>query len=189
MDTISDDALQVTLGVDTHLDLHVGALLDGVGRTVATMTVPATQAGYRQLLGWARQHGHLCRAGVEGSGSYGAGLARFLAAEGIEVIEVTRASRVDRRHVGKNDVIDAQAAARAVLAGAATARPKLRDGIVESIRVLRLARQTAVKAHPDRHPASDADRQRTRRAARRADRAEDQAIDRSVRGAATRFGS
>ena len=146
MDTISDDALQVTLGVDTHLDLHVGALLDGVGRTVATMTVPATQAGYRQLLGWARQHGHLCRAGVEGSGSYGAGLARFLAAEGIEVIEVTRASRVDRRHVGKNDVIDAQAAARAVLAGAATARPKLRDGIVESIRVLRLARQTAVKA-------------------------------------------
>jgi transposase len=146
MDTISDDALHVTLGVDTHLDLHVGALLDGVGRTLATTRVPATQAGYRQLLSWAREHGDLGQAGVEGTGSYGAGLARFLAAEGVEVIEVTRASRVDRRHVGKNDVVDAQAAARAVLAGAATARPKLRDGIVESIRVLRLARQTAVKA-------------------------------------------
>ncbi len=146
MDTISDDARHVTLGVDTHLDLHVAALLDGLGRTLATTTVAATQAGYRQLLGWAREHGQVDRAGVEGTGSYGAGLARFLALEGVEVIEVTRASRAERRHLGKNDVVDAQAAARAMLADTATARPKHRDGIVESIRVLRLARQTAVKA-------------------------------------------
>ncbi len=146
MDTISDDALEVILGVDTHLDLHVAGLLDSLGRHVATITVAATQDGYRELLGWARAHGPLRRAGVEGTGSYGAGLARFLIAEGIEVIEVTRATRTDRRHVGKNDVVDAQAAARVVLAETATATPKSRTGIVESIRVLRLARQTAVKA-------------------------------------------
>jgi transposase len=146
MDTISDDALEVTLGVDTHLDLHVAALLDELGRTVATITVAATQDGYRELLQWAQSHGPLRRAGVEGTGSYGAGLARFLAAQGVQVIEVTRATRSDRRHVGKNDVVDAQAAARVVLAETATAIPKDRTGIVESIRVLRLARQTAVKA-------------------------------------------
>lgn len=146
MTTISDPVPTATLGVDTHLDQHVGAVMDDLGRTIATTTVPATQAGYRELLAWTHEHGTLRAAGVEGTGSYGAGLAHFLATQGVAVTEVTRGSRTDRRHVGKNDVVDAQAAARAVLAGTATAAPKDRTGIVESIRVLRLARATAVKA-------------------------------------------
>lgn len=146
MDTISDDETLVTLGVDTHVDLHVAAVLDQLGRTIETAAFSADGAGYEKLLSWASSHGLVLRAGVEGTGSYGAGLARFLAAAGVEVLEVTRPAREGRRHVGKNDDADAIAAARSVLADRATARPKSRDGIVESIRVLRLARQTAVKA-------------------------------------------
>lgn len=137
---------EVILGVDTHLDSHAAALLDLVGRVVAHESFPACARGHRALLAWARRHGSLRRAGVEGTGSYGAGLARLLALEGVQVIEVTRASRKDRRHLGKSDPVDAQAAARAVLSGQATAVPKARSGIVESIRVLRVTRQTAVKA-------------------------------------------
>ncbi len=137
---------EVILGVDTHLDTHTAALIDLVGRTIATRTVPATGRGGLALLAWARQHGVVKRAGVEGTGSYGAGLARRLALEGIEVIEVTRAARQGRRHLGKSDPVDAEAAARSVLAKQATATPKARSGIVESIRVLRVARATAVKA-------------------------------------------
>jgi transposase len=98
------------------------------------------------LIGWAQNLGTVRRAGVEGTGSYGAGLTRVLRLEGIEVIEVTRAARVGRRHVGKNDPRDAEAAARSVLSGQAAAQPKSRDGAVEAIRVLRNARASAVKA-------------------------------------------
>lgn len=137
---------EVILGVDTHADSHTAALVDALGRTLATTTVPATRRGQRALLAWVTQHGSLRAAGVEGTGSYGAGLARFLALEGVEVIEVTRASRKGRRHLGKNDARDAEAAARAVLSGEATAIPKPRNGIVESIRVLRHTRASAVKS-------------------------------------------
>jgi transposase len=146
MDTISDDEHEVTLGVDTHLDQHAAAALDAIGRLQGTISVPATADGYEQLLTWASGFGLVTRAGVEGTGCYGAGVARFLQAAGVEVIEVTRATRADRRHLGKNDPLDAQAAARVVLAGTANATPKQRSGIVESIRLLRAARQTAVKA-------------------------------------------
>jgi transposase len=146
MDTISDDDAIVTRGVDTHVDVHVAAVLDLLGRTIATATFPASGGGYEELLGWASSHGLVARAGVEGTGSYGAGLARFLAATGVEVLEVTRPAREDRRHAGKSDSTDAIAAARVVLAERASARPKTRDGMVESIRLLRIARQTAVKA-------------------------------------------
>jgi transposase len=137
---------EVILGVDTHADSHAAALVDLLGRPVAARAVPATASGNRALLAWARQHGTLRRAGVEGTGSYGASLLRLLSAEGIEVIEVTRAARKGRRHLGKTDARDAEAAARAVLNGDATAIPKARDGIVESIRVLRHTRASAVKA-------------------------------------------
>ncbi len=146
MNTISDDETTVTLGVDTHVDVHVAAVIDALGRTIATATFAATRAGYEDVLAWASAHGLIRRAGVEGTGSYGAGLARFLTAAGVEVLEVTRPAREDRRHAGKNDSTDAVAAARVVLADRATAQPKARDGIVESIRLLRIARQTAVKA-------------------------------------------
>jgi transposase len=121
-------------------------LVDLLGRFVAGETFPTTRRGLRALIRWAQQRGTIRRAGVEGTGSYGAGLTRALMLESIEVVEVTRAARVGKRHLGKNDTRDAEAAARSVLSGQATAIPKGRDGIVESIRVLRNARASAVKA-------------------------------------------
>lgn len=125
---------------------HTAALVDPLGRTLATTTVPSGRRGHRTLIEWAGSRGSVRVAGVEGTGSYGAGLARFLALEGIKVIEVTRTSRKGRRHLGKSDARDAEAAARSVLSGEASAIPKPRDGIVESIRVLRHPRASAVKS-------------------------------------------
>ena len=143
---MADLSCEVILGVDTHAQIHVAALLDQLGRLQATLTIPATHAGYQQLLGWAQAYGSLVRAGVEGTGTYGAGLARHLTQAGITVVEVDRPNRQRRRRRGKSDPTDAEAAARAVLAGEATATPKSRSGIVEAIRVLRVARCGAVKA-------------------------------------------
>lgn len=129
----------VTGGVDTHKDLHVAAVVDALGRILATASFPATPPGYRRLLAWMRSFGRVARVGVEGTGAYGAGLARYLATERIVVIEVNRPNRQARRRRGKSDTVDAEAAARAALAGDATVTPKSNDGIVESIRVLRIA--------------------------------------------------
>src|SRR5829696_2335057 len=107
---------------------------------------PATSAGYAQLLAWAQGLGEPVTWGVEGTGSYGAGLARFLCAHGQRVLEVNRPDRAARRRHGKSDPVDADAAARAVQAGEATGTPKAQDGTVEMVRSLRVARQTAVKA-------------------------------------------
>ena len=146
MSTMPEIAGEVILGVDTHEREHVAALINELGRLLATRSFPATVRGFRMLLAWAREHGPVCRAGVEGTGSFGAGLARFLADEGVQVVEVTRPNRRGRRHLGKSDTVDAEAAARMVLSGEATATPKRRDGIVESIRVLQIARRSAIKA-------------------------------------------
>jgi transposase len=143
---IPTDAATITLGVDTHKDTHVGVALDGLGRLQGTLSVAANQAGYRKLLEWASGFGHLEHAGVEGTGSFGAGLARFLKAEGIKVSEVTRPKRRDQYRTGKSDPIDAEAAARSALAGTATGAPKDADGMVEMIRTLRITRRSAVKA-------------------------------------------
>jgi transposase len=137
---------QVTIGVDTHKDLHVAAARDQLGRRLGTTMAPATRAGYAQLLAWARGLGEPVAWGVEGTGSYGAGLARFLYAQGQRVWEVNRPDRAARRRRGKSDPVDADAAARAVQAGEATGTPKTQDGMVEMVRSLRVARQTAVKA-------------------------------------------
>jgi transposase len=137
---------EVILGVDTHDAVHVGVLIDAVGRRVGTLAIPASPVGHRELLRWCREQGQLRRAGVEGTGSYGAALARFLAGHGVRVVEVNRPNRQRRRARGKSDPVDAEAAARAVLAGEATAVPKARDGVVEAIRVLQVARASAVKA-------------------------------------------
>jgi transposase len=136
----------VVAGVDTHADTHHGAVIDARGRLLDSAEFPATGAGYRQLLTWMRGLGQLSRVGVEGTGSYGAGLTRYLSAEGIPVIEVNRTNPGTRRRRGKSDPIDAEAAARAVLSGEASATPKDRTGLVEAIRVLRVARGGAVKA-------------------------------------------
>lgn len=133
-------------GVDTHADSHTVAVLDATGRFLGDRQFPSDPAGCRELLGWLRRHGRLAAVGVEGTGSYGAGLARLLTAAGVRVVEVDRADRKARRARGKSDPVDAQAAARAVLAGVATGTPKSRTGPVEAIRVLRVARGGAVKA-------------------------------------------
>jgi transposase len=147
-------AEMITVGVDTHKDIHVAVALDGLGRRLGTLNVPTSPAGYKELVGWANGFGPLGRAGVEGTGSFGAGLTRFLQAERIEVFEVLRPRRREQYRSGKSDPIDAEAAARAVLAGTATGRPKGADGKVEMIRALRVARRSAVKARALRPPTS-----------------------------------
>ncbi len=136
----------VTGGVDTHLDDHVAAVVDGIGRILATRSFPATSRGYCSLYRWIGSFGTIDKIGVEGTGSYGAGLTRLLQDCGVEVIEVNRPNRQARRRRGKSDTADAEAAARAALNGEATAVPKAGDGAVESIRMLRLTRRSAVKA-------------------------------------------
>lgn len=142
-----DAMTEVTGGVDTHLDTHTAAALDGLGRRLGFATFPTTAQGFQDLLSWLRQFGRVAAVGVEGTGSYGAGLARFLRASDVRVVEVDRPDRRNRRRHGKSDPVDAEAAARAVQAGTATGSPKTRDGVVESIRVLRVARRGAMKAH------------------------------------------
>lgn len=143
---MAQDGAAVTLGVDTHADVHVAVLIDELGRVLGTRTVETVEPAYRRLLKWASGHGDVRLAGVEGTGSYGAGLARFLAQQGIAVVEVDRPNRQRRRKLGKSDPVDAEQAARAALSGEARVVPKARDGIVESIRVLRITRSSAVKA-------------------------------------------
>lgn len=133
-------------GVDTHRDIHVAAVVDTTGRVMGTGRFPTTEEGHEQLDSWLRSFGRVVRVGIEGTGSYGAGLARHLARVGVEVVEVNRTNRQLRRRLGKTDVTDALAAARAALNGEATAVPKSGNGPVEAIRMLSVARRSAIKA-------------------------------------------
>jgi transposase len=135
----------VTVGVDTHGDVHVAAAVDELGRIMGTAKVTADQRGYRELLRFAERLGTIDRFGIEGTGAYGAGLARYLAARGHRIVEVDRPDRKTRRARGKSDPIDAEAAARATLARVARGTPKARDGQVEMIRMLRVARRSAIR--------------------------------------------
>jgi transposase len=142
----SAPGMRLTLGVDTHADQHVVAALDHHGRLIGTCIILSTPAGYATLLAWADAHGAVERVGIEGTGSYGAGLARWLRARGLVVVEVDRPNRRTRRRVGKSDTVDAETAARAAQAGTAAGQPKASDGQVEAIRALRIARRSAIKA-------------------------------------------
>jgi transposase len=134
---------EVTGGVDTH----PVAALDELSRLLGHQTFPATVAGYAQLEAWLRALGTVVAVGMEGTGSYGAGLFHQLRRNGLRTIEVDQPDRGARRKTGKSDPADAIAAAQAVQAGRATGTPKTRDGVVESIRTLRVARNGASKAH------------------------------------------
>jgi transposase len=136
---------EVTGGVDTHRDTHTAAALDSTGRLLGHHQFPATPIGYAALLAWLRTFGHVVLVGIEGTGAYGAGLALHLRVAGIALVEVDRPDRAIRRHRGKSDPIDAEAAARAAQSGRATATPKHRDGQVEALRLLRVARRSAVE--------------------------------------------
>lgn len=138
--------IEVYGGVDTHTDFHQGAVIDSVGRHLATEAFETTPAGYRRLLDWLRSHGQVVAVGVEGTGSHGAELGRYLRAGRVTVIDVDRPDRRARRAHGKSDPVDAYAAAGAVLANRAEGIPKTRDGIVEAIRALRVVRRSAVKS-------------------------------------------
>jgi transposase len=137
---------EVILGVDTHLNLHVGALISNAGKCLGTLSVTADAAGYLKLIAWARSFGPLHRAGVEGTGTYGAGLARSLRENEVQVMEVNRPDRAARRSRGKSDPTDAENAARAVLSGIATAVPKEQSGAAEAMRSVSVTRRSAVKA-------------------------------------------
>lgn len=145
MTTLTYPATDVFGGVDTHSDVNVAAALDSAGRLINTASFATTAAGNRALFAWLSGHGTVTRVGVEGTGSWGAGLTRYLLAQHMDVVEVDRPNRQNRRRNGKSDVIDAEAAARAAFNGAATGAPKSRDGDVEAIRALRVARRSAMR--------------------------------------------
>ena len=126
----------ITGGVDTHADVHVAAALDPIGGLLGVKEFPATAAGYGRLLGWLGGFGTVCLAGIEGTSSYGAGLARHITAAGVRVVEAGRSDRQDRRRPGKSDPLDAVSAARAAQSGRARGASKGRDGAVEAIRAL-----------------------------------------------------
>jgi transposase len=130
-------------GVDTHLDTNMAAALNGIGGELGVREFPTTTAGYRDLLAWLQGFGTVLRVGVEGTGSYGAGLSRYLGDAGVTVVEVDGPNRQNRRRRGKTDPIDALSAARATLSGDASGLAKTRNGAVEAIRVLRVARSSA----------------------------------------------
>jgi len=133
-------------GVDTHKELHVAAIVDAHDRVIGTESFSTTRAGYRALLRWMRTFGDVARVGVECTGSYGAGLMRHLDAAGIDVLEVTAGDKADRRKRGKDDTIDAEQAAHAAYARVRTVTPRAHDGMVESLRALKIARSSAISA-------------------------------------------
>jgi transposase len=137
---------EVVVGVDTHAEVHVAVALSGLGACLGSLSMATTQAGFVELVRWAKGFGPIRCFGIEGTGSYGASLARHLQHLGHVVVEVDRPDRRTRRRAGKADTVDAEAAARAVLAGTSTGSPKTGNGRVEMIRSLRVARRSAMKA-------------------------------------------
>jgi transposase len=133
-------------GVDAHADTHHAAVLDARGVLLGSRGFPATAAGYGDLLAWLGSFGQLGTVAVESTSSYAAGLTRYLRAQKIRVVEVNQPHAYSRRRRGKSDPVDAEMAARRYLSGEATALPKQTDGVVEAIRMLRVARNGAVKA-------------------------------------------
>jgi transposase len=133
----------VTGGVDTHADTHVAAAVDDNGGLLGVESFPATENGYAHLFGWLAGFGEVAKVGVEGTGSWGVGLARYLTGLDVSVVEVDRPNRQTRRKQGKSDPTDAVSAARAALSGTATVTPKSRNGTVEQMRVLLVARRSA----------------------------------------------
>jgi transposase len=137
---------RVVVGVDTHKYVHVAVALDDLGTVLGDTAAAADRSGYERLLEWASGMGSIIAFGIEGTGSYGAGLASLVRRRGHKVVEVARMDRRDRRLRGKNDLLDAHNAARVVLAGTASATPKTADGVMEMLRQVKVAKDTAVKA-------------------------------------------
>ena len=137
---------KMIIGIDTHKATHVAVALDTQGTRLAALSIPTNPKGYLELERWSQSLGEVHAFGIEGTGSYGAGLSRSLLAQGHNVVEVTRPNRQLRYTQGKTDTLDAERAARSVLSGQPTARPKTQIGISQMIRHLKAARDTAVKS-------------------------------------------
>lgn len=137
---------KIVVGVDTHKYAHVAVAIDELGVRLGEHHAAANREGYARLEAWAASIGRVATWGVEGTGSYGVGLASYLRRNGHRLVEVNRGDRRSRRTNGKTDTLDAEAAARSVLSGEATAVPKSADGTVEMIRQIKIARDTARKA-------------------------------------------
>jgi len=142
----SKQTIPVVGGVDTHKDLHVAAVVDDNDQVLGTQSFATTRQGYKLMLAWMRSFGDLQRIEVECTGSYGAGLSRYMQVASVDVLEVTAPDKLDRRRRGKNDDFDAQSAAHAAFAERRTVTPRSRDGMVEALRVLKVCRKTAVQA-------------------------------------------
>lgn len=142
---MTENQNKVIIGVDTHKDFHHVALITALGEPIADRQFPTAADGYTELMEWVRSQGHVLHAGVEGTGSYGAGLAKRFTAAGILVIDVIAPDKQERRLRGKTDQIDAYSAARAVLSRRATTIPKSRNGQVEAVRVLHTVKNLIVK--------------------------------------------
>lgn len=149
MSTIAHQDREITGGVDTHKDTHTAAVVDSAGRPLGAEQFEATAQGYTALLAWLRSFGTLVLVGVEGTGAYGAGLTRYLREQDVSVVEIDRPDRKARRWQGKSDPVDAEAAARAALSARRTGIPKRRDGRVEALRSLRVARRSAIRQRAD----------------------------------------
>ncbi|TCC15406.1 IS110 family transposase [Kribbella speibonae] len=144
-----EPALEITGGVDTHRDTHTAAAVDQTGRMLGHAVFDTTRAGYAAVLAWLRSFGSVVLVGVEGTGAYGSGLTSYLTDQGVTVVEIDRPSRKTRRTAAKSDPIDAEAAARAALGKVRTGTPKTRNGQVEALRNLRIARTSAVDESAD----------------------------------------
>jgi len=144
IDTI--DRGYVVGGVDTHKDIHVAAVVNESNQVLSTDSLPTTRYGYMKMLTWMTSFGRVSRVGVECSGTYGLGLLRYMQSSGIDVLEVTAPDKSDRRKRGNDDTLDAENAAHAAFSKLRTVTPKTRDGMVESLRVLKSCRKSAVAA-------------------------------------------
>ena len=146
MSSTPAEGREIVGGVDTHQDLHTAAVVTLEGKVLGTESFSTTRAGYRAMLAWFRSHGEPLRVGVESTGTYGAGIARLLAVHGVPVLEVTGPDPAARRARGKDDALDAVAAAEAARTGCRVQIAKDRGGAMEALRVLRTTRKTAVKS-------------------------------------------
>ena len=140
------DSGYVVGGVDTHKDIHVAAVVNESNQVISTDSFPTTRHGYKRMLMWMSSFGRVARVGIECSGTYGLGLLRYMQSSGIDVLEVTAPDKSDRRKRGKDDTLDAENAAHAAFSKLRTVTPKTRDGMVESLRVLKSCRKSAVSA-------------------------------------------
>jgi len=141
--TIVDSARHVVGGVDTHRDVNVAAVVDINGGVLGVESFPTTADGHRRLSSWMSRFGVIERVGIEGTGAYGAGIARHVASLGVVVIEVDRPNRQKRRQHGKSDQLDAVEAARGALSGRCEGRAKSGDAHAEAMRVLLVAKRSA----------------------------------------------